>query len=110
MPRNPGSFFAGMKRISYRQFRVLGAKVFVPNSAHIHLYNWTRFEWRRVTNTDSDTITREWRFRTRPGVEFPLSARAWQPGTFYGLANGELFVAHDFVGAVRLMSGGGYQE
>jgi hypothetical protein len=86
----------------------VGVKVFVPNSAHIHLYDWTRFEWRRVTNTDRDTITREGRFRNRPGVEFPLSARAWQPGTFYGLANAELFVERDFVNALRFMSGAGY--
>ena len=86
----------------------VGVNVFVPNSAHIHVYDWTRYEWRRTTNTDSDTITRVWRFRTRPGVEFPLSTRAWQPGTFYGLANGELFVEHNFVDAVRFMSGAGY--
>jgi len=92
-----------------REFRpYAGVKVFVPNSAHIHLYDWTRYEWRRTTNTDSNTITRVWRFRTRPGVEFPLSARAWQPGTLYGLANGELFVEHNFVDAVRFMSGAGY--
>src|SRR5499427_10397669 len=86
----------------------VGFKVFVPNSAHIHLYNWTRLEWRRITNTRNDTITREWRLRTRPGIEFPLSAHAWQPGTFYGLANGELFVEHGFIDAVRFMSGAGY--
>ena len=86
----------------------IGVKVFVPNSAHIHLYDWTRLERRRITNTDSNSITREWRFRTRPGVEFPLSAHAWQPGTFYGLANGELFVQHGFINAVRFMSGAGY--
>jgi Protein of unknown function (DUF2490) len=86
----------------------VGVKVFLPNSAHIHLYDLTRFEWRRITNTASDTITREGRFRTRPGVEFPLSARAWQPGTFYGLANGEMFVEHSFVNALRFMSGAGY--
>jgi Protein of unknown function (DUF2490) len=86
----------------------VGVKVFVPNSAHIHLYDLTRFEWRRITNTASNIITREGRFRTRPGVEFPLSARAWQPGTFYGLANGEMFVEHRFVNALRFMSGAGY--
>jgi Protein of unknown function (DUF2490) len=92
-----------------REFRpYVGVKVFVPNSAQIHLYDWTRYEWRRTTNTDKNTITRVWRFRTRPGVEFPLSTRAWQPGTFYGLANGELFVEHTFVDAVRFMSGAGY--
>lgn len=92
-----------------REFRpYVGVKVFVPNSAHIHLYDWTRYEWRRTTDTDNDTVTRVWRFRTRPGVEFPLSAQAWQPGTFYGLANGELFVEHNFVDAVRFMSGAGY--
>jgi hypothetical protein len=86
----------------------VGVKVFMPNSAHIHVYNLTRYEWRRITNTDSNTITRETRFRTRPGVEFPLSTRAWQPGTWYGLANGEVFVEHAFVDAVKFMSGAGY--
>jgi len=86
----------------------IGVELFVPNSAHIHLFNWTRYEWRRTTNTDTGTVTKVWRFRTRPGVEFPLSTQAWQPGTFYGLANGELFVEHNFVDAVRFMSGAGY--
>jgi hypothetical protein len=86
----------------------VGVKIFMPNSAHLHLYDLTRFEWRRITNTASDTITREVRFRTRPGVEFPLSARAWEPATFYGLANGEIFVEHSFVDALRFMSGAGY--
>ena len=36
------------------------------------------------------------------------SARAWQSGTFYGLANGELFVEQHFVDAARFMSGAGY--
>src|SRR5215510_10961470 len=92
-----------------RQFRpYVGVKVFVPNSAHIHLYDWTRIEWLRTTNMYNNTITRVWRFRTRQGVEVPLSARAWQPGTFFGVANGELFVEHNFVDAVRFMSGAGY--
>lgn len=86
----------------------VGVKVFVPDTGHIHLYDWTRFEWRRTMDTDKNTVTRVWRFRTRPGVEFPLSRQAWQPGTFYGLANGELFVEHEFVDAVRFMSGAGY--
>jgi len=86
----------------------VGVKVFVPNSSHVHVFEWTRLEWRHITNTSNDTITREWRLRTRPGVEFPLSTRAWQPGTFYGLANGELFVEHGFINAVRFMSGAGY--
>jgi len=85
-----------------------GVKVFLPNSTHIHLYELTRLEWRRITNTENDTITREWRLRTRPGVEFPLSTSAWQPGTFYGLANGEVFVEHSFVDALRFMFGTGY--
>jgi len=92
-----------------RQFRpYVGVKVFVPNSAHIHLYDWTRYEWLRTTNMDHNTVTRVWRFRTLQGVEFPLSARAWQPHTFYGVATGELFVEHNFVGAVRFRSGAGY--
>jgi hypothetical protein len=86
----------------------VGVKVFLPNSAHIRLYDLTRFEWRRITNTDSDTITREQRLRTLPGVEFPLSERAWQPRTFYGLANVEMFVQNNFVNSLRFASGVGY--
>jgi len=85
-----------------------GVKVFFPNSAHVHAYELARLEWRRITNTESNSITREWRLRTRPGVEFPLNARAWQPDTFYGLANGELFVEHSFFNALRFMVGAGY--
>jgi hypothetical protein len=83
-------------------------KVFLPSSAQIHLYELTRFEWRRITNTENNTITREWRLRTRPGVEFPLSTRAWQPDTFYGLANGDVLVEHRVVDALRYMFGAGY--
>ncbi len=86
----------------------VGVKVYLPNSAHVHLYDLTRFEWRRITNTDNNTITREQRFRTRPSVEFPLSARAWQTGTFYGLANVEVLVQDNFVNSVRFASGAGY--
>ena len=86
----------------------VGVKIFIPNSARVHVYDLTRFEWRRITNITSDTVIRETRFRTRPGVEFPLSTRAWQPATFYGLANGEIFVEHSFVDALRFMSGAGY--
>ena len=92
-----------------REFRpYFGVKVFVPNSVHLHIYDWTRYEWRHTTNTSNNSVTEVWRFRTRPGIEFPLSTRAWEPGTFYGLANGELFVEHNFVDAVRFMSGAGY--
>ena len=54
---------------STRELRpYVGAKVRVPNSAHIHLYDLTRLEWRRITNTDEDTVSRAVRFRTRPSV------------------------------------------
>lgn len=86
----------------------VGVKVYVPNSAHVHLYDLTRLEWRHITNTDRNTVSREYRFRTRPSVEFPLSARPWQPRTFYGLANAEVFVEHDFANALRFATGAGY--
>lgn len=86
----------------------VGAKISVPNSAHIHLYDLTRFEWRRITNTDDNTVTGTLRFRTRPTVEFPLSARAWQPGTFYGLASTEALVEHGYVNSLRFTSGAGH--
>jgi len=43
----------------------IGVKVFVPNSAHIHVFDWTRYEFRRTTNTEKETVARVWRFRTR---------------------------------------------
>jgi len=94
---------------STRELRpYVGVKVSVPNSAHVRLYDLSRFEWRRITNTDTDSVTREVRFRTRPSVEFPLSLRAWQPGTFYGLANVETLVQHGFVDELRFASGAGH--
>ena len=94
---------------STREIRpYVGVKVSVPNSVHIHLYDLSRFEWRRITNTSSDAVTSEVRFRTRPSVEFPLSSRAWKPGTYYGLANVEAFVEHGFLNELRFGSGAGY--
>ena len=86
----------------------VGAKVYLPNSADIHLYDLSRYEWRRTTNTDTNTVEWAHRFRTRPGVEFPLNERAWKAGTFYGLANAEVFVEDDFVDALRFAAGVGY--
>lgn len=75
----------------------LGIKLFVPNERRINLYNFTRWEYRAI----QDRSTHDWspvhRFRTRFGVEAPLTPRdrAWQPGTWYALADAEAFYRFD---------------
>jgi hypothetical protein len=82
-------------KIELRPF--VGLKTFVPNGIDWRIYNLTRFEF-RITK---DFATDEWnevnRLRSRFGVEFPLAsgARAWQKGTFYGLADVEPFYRFD---------------
>ena len=87
----------------------VGAKVYLPNAAHVHLYNLTRFEWRRIDKRD-DGIEWKERLRTRFGAEFPLSERAWKPRTFYGIASVEPFidVNNGFVEELRFGAGAGY--
>jgi Protein of unknown function (DUF2490) len=87
----------------------VGAKVYLPNAVHVHLYDLTRFEWRRIDKSD-DGIQWKERLRTRVGAEFPLSARAWQPRTFYGIASVEPFidVNEGFVEELRFGAGAGY--
>jgi hypothetical protein len=87
----------------------VGAKVYLPNAVHVHLYDLTRFEWRRINKSD-DGIQWKERLRTRVGAEFPLSARAWKPRTFYGIATVEPFidVNDGFVEELRFGAGAGY--
>jgi hypothetical protein len=88
-----------------------GVKLFVPNQAHIHLYNFTRYEYRAL----EDLGTHDWnnysRLRSRFGVEVPLIARqAWQPKTRYALADVEPFYRFDKdeMNPLRVRGGIGY--
>lgn len=89
-----------------------GVKLFLPNQLKWNIYNWTRYEYRAL----QDLTTHEWdnysRIRLRFGVEIPISSRekAWQPGSFYGLADVEPYYRFDKlqVDPFRFRGGIGY--
>jgi hypothetical protein len=89
-----------------------GVKFLLPNEAKWHIYNYTRYEFRNVQDRDTHDWTETHRVRSRFGVEFPLTSRAkaWQPKTWYGLADVEPFYRFDTdkIDPVRVRGGGGY--
>jgi len=90
----------------------VGAKFFVPNRAKWNIYNFTRYEYRATEDRSTHDWTSVQRLRSRFGVEFPLASgeRAWQPKTFYGLADVEPYyrLDRDQVDPFRLRAGIGY--
>lgn len=90
----------------------IGPRLFVPNSWKWDIYNYTRYEYLDTLNEE----TKEWsaysRIRSRFGVQFPIASRdnAWQPKTWYGLADVEPFYRFDpnSFNQLRLRAGGGY--
>ena len=90
----------------------VGVKLFLPNRLKWHIYDFTRFEFRQI----QDRNTRDWssinRLRNRLGVEVPLTSRekAWQPKTWYALADAELFYRfdRDVIDPLRLRGGIAY--
>src|SRR5262245_14213566 len=98
----------GSNTHEFRPF--VGVKLYVPNHAHVNLYNFTRFEWRHITTDDTDTTEHRQRLRSRFGVEAPLSARAWQVKTPYILSDVEMMYRPDahFMETVRTRAGVGY--
>jgi hypothetical protein len=87
-----------------------GLKLSVPNQAQVDLYNLTRLEWRHVNETDGGSLQHYQRLRNRVGAEFPLSTRAWEPDTYYGLADLETLInlQENFVESLRFRGGAGY--
>lgn len=89
-----------------------GVKLFVPNKIKWNIYNFTRYEYRAL----QDQETHEWnnysRIRSRFGVEFPLTSRAsaWQPKTWYALADVEPYYRFDkdLVDPLRVRGGIAY--
>lgn len=75
----------------------VGAKLFLPNSLKWNIYNFTRLEFREVYHHDIHEWTNTERLRMRFGVEIPLASRerAWQPKTFYVVANVEPMYRYD---------------
>ena len=86
---------ASSNKLELRPF--LGFKVFLPNDAKINAYNFTRYEYRATRDLDTHAWSYVNRLRSRFGVEVPLTSRsrAWQPRTFYALADVEPFYRFD---------------
>jgi hypothetical protein len=68
-----------------------GVKLILPNELKWQFYNHTRYEFRSTQDRSTDDWTDYHRVRSRFGVEFPLTSRgnAWQPKSWYGLADVE---------------------
>lgn len=67
-----------------------GVKLFWPNDWRWNVYNFTRLEYRLVHDFGDGGDETIPRLRNRAGAEIPLRpARAWEPGTGYGIADVE---------------------
>ena len=89
-----------------------GAKFFLPNKIKWSIYNFTRYEYRALQNLETHDWNNYSRIRSRFGVEFPLSSRAkaWQPKTWYALADVEPYYRFDknMVDPLRVRGGIAY--
>jgi hypothetical protein len=89
-----------------------GVKLLVPNDCKLHIYNYTRYEFRDTENLDTHVWTGINRIRSRFGVEVPLSSveRAWKPKSWYVLTDVEPFYRFDkdTFDPLRVRGGVGY--
>jgi hypothetical protein len=89
-----------------------GAKLFLPNEWKWNIYNFTRYEYRALEDLDTHDWNNYSRIRLRFGVELPLSSRekAWQPRTWYALADVEPYFRFDtdIIDPLRLRGGIAY--
>jgi hypothetical protein len=70
---------------------VIGEKINLPNSHNLRLSNWTRYELRSFNYEDNNLDKTNNRFRSRFAIEFPISKNAWQPKSWYGISDFEVF-------------------
>ena len=88
-----------------------GVKLLLPNRFQWHFYNYTRYEYRDTQDLDTHAWAAYHRLRSAFGVEIPLAPRAaaWQPKTWYALAETEPFYRFDGheIDPVRLRCGFG---
>lgn len=86
-----------------------GLKLLLPNRFEWHFYNYTRYEYRDTQDLDTHDWFAYHRIRSAFGVEIPLAPRAaaWQPKTWYALAEAEPFYRFDGdeIDPVRLRCG-----
>ncbi len=75
-----------------KEFRPLaGVKFTLPNENNLHIFSWTRYEYRSFDYEDNSLNNVKNRIRNRFAIEFPLSKNAWQPQSWYGLSDFEIF-------------------
>jgi Protein of unknown function (DUF2490) len=74
-----------------------GLKFSVENEAKMRFYNLTRYEYRAIQNRKTHQWNNYSRIRSRFGIVLPFAARAraWEPKTFYGFTDVELFYRFD---------------
>jgi hypothetical protein len=74
-----------------------GLKFSVENKAKMRFYNLTRYEYRAIQNQETYQWDSYSRIRSRFGMVVPFGAcaRAWEPNTFYGFTDVELFFRFD---------------
>ncbi len=89
-----------------------GAKFFLPNNLKWNIYNFTRYEYRALQDRETLDWNNYSRLRVRFGVEIPFTKRekAFQPRSFYGLADIEPYFRFDknWVDPMRIRGGIGY--
>jgi hypothetical protein len=97
----------GADELLFRPFA--GVKTFVPNQAHLVLYNFTRYEYVTRENLDTWTWNSFSRIRSQFMAEVPLTTgeRAWAPQTWYTLVAVEPFYRFDRHQFSPLRVGGG---
>ena len=95
-----------------KEFRPFaGLKLKVPNAGNLHIFNWTRYEFRSFTYADDKSLNNtKKRIRNRMAIEFTLSKNAWEPKSLYGLSDFEFFYTFEkgYFDRFRQRFGGGY--
>ena len=93
------------------EFRPLaGVKLTMPNTGNLHIFNWTRYEYRSFNYDDNSLNNVKNRIRNRVGIEFPLSKNAWEPKSWYGFNDFEFFYTFEkgYLDRFRQRFGAGY--
>ncbi len=70
---------------------VLGEKINLRNKFNLHISNYTRYELRNFHYEDQSLNETNNRFRSRFAIEFPIGKNPWQPNSWYGISDFELF-------------------
>jgi hypothetical protein len=95
-----------------KEFRPFaGLKLKAPNTGNLHIFNWTRYEFRSFTYPDDKSLNNtKNRIRNRMAIEFPLSKNAWEPKSWYGFSDFEFFYTFEkgYFDRFRQRFGGGY--